>query len=83
MSLQTARLLSSQQVMPATFCLRLQSPNLAHAGQAGQFVMVRCRDAAAHDPFLNRPLALHRIDRQRGEIDLLVRVVGRGTAWLA
>jgi dihydroorotate dehydrogenase electron transfer subunit len=44
--------------------------------------MVRCGEPGTSDPLLGRPLALHRIDRQAGHVELLVRVVGRGTAWL-
>jgi len=83
MSLLTVTVLDNRQVMPATFVLRLQALELAQAGQPGQFVMVGCAEEGAFDPFLRRPLALHRIDREGGEVDLLVRVVGRGTAWLA
>jgi dihydroorotate dehydrogenase electron transfer subunit len=71
------------QVMPATFLLRLEAPALAHAGQPGQFVMVRCAEGGSSDPLLRRPLALHRLLPQEGTVELLVRVVGRGTAWLA
>lgn len=79
----SAVVLDNQQVMPATFLLRLQAPDLALAAQPGQFAMVRCAEEGALDPFLRRPLAFHRIDRVRGEVELLLRVVGRGTAWLA
>ncbi|MEG3070142.1 MAG: dihydroorotate dehydrogenase electron transfer subunit [Candidatus Syntrophopropionicum ammoniitolerans] len=34
-------------------------------------------------PFLRRPISIHAVDRQRGEVALFYRVVGRGTALLA
>lgn len=83
MSLRTAILLDAREVMTRTVLLRLEAPEIAHGGRPGQFVMVRCAEEGSLDPFLRRPLALHRIDRVRGEVDLLVRVVGHGTAWLA
>jgi dihydroorotate dehydrogenase electron transfer subunit len=83
MSLLTATVLDNDQVMPGTHLLRLQVPKLAHAGRPGQFVMVRCAEEGSYDPLLRRPLALHRLDREQGLVELLVRVVGRGTAWLA
>lgn len=83
MSLHTAAVLDKQEVLPGTFLLRLRAPDLAHGGRPGQFVMVRCAEEGSYDPLLRRPLALHRIDPAQGQVDLLVRVVGRGTAWLA
>ncbi|MGC8873490.1 MAG: dihydroorotate dehydrogenase electron transfer subunit [Chloroflexia bacterium] len=70
-------------VMPATFLLRLDAPGLARTGRPGQFVMARCAEEGSTDPLLRRPLALHRFHREEGVVELLVRVVGRGTAWLA
>ncbi len=83
MSLHGATVLEKRQLMPGTFLLRVQAAALARTGRPGQFVMVRCAEEGSQDPFLRRPLALHRIARDRGEVELLVRVAGRGTAWLA
>lgn len=83
MALHVATVLDNDPVMPGTCLLRLRAPELAHAGRPGQFVMVRCAEEASYDPLLRRPLALHRLDRAQGLVELLVRVVGRGTAWLA
>ncbi len=48
----------------------------------GQFYSIRCGDTTS--PLLRRPLSVHRIrkDRDGFGVDLLVRVVGPGTAWL-
>ncbi len=83
MLLHSAAVLDNREVMPGVYLLLLQAPALARAGRPGQFVMARCSEQGAADPFLRRPLALHRIDRAQGQVELLVRIVGRGTAWLA
>ena len=83
MALLTATVLDNRPAMVGSFLLRLQAPAIAQAGRPGQFVMLRCAEEGSWDPLLRRPLALHRIDRGKGEVELLVRVVGRGTAWLA
>lgn len=60
--------------------LRLAAPEIAAAVRPGQFVMVAC--GADRDPLLRRPLSVHNAEAG-ATIDLLVRVLGRGTAALA
>ncbi|MDX8412691.1 MAG: dihydroorotate dehydrogenase electron transfer subunit [Mariprofundales bacterium] len=57
------------------FIMRLRSPRIAAAAQAGQFIHLRCCDRLA----LRRPLSLMQADRGAGTIDLLVKAVGEGT----
>lgn len=60
--------------------LTLEAPEIAGAVQPGQFVMVAC--GINRDPLLRRPFSVHWADVE-GTIQLLVRVLGRGTAALA
>jgi len=83
MSFHTATVLDVQEIVPGTFLLRLSAPAIARAGRSGQFLMVRCAEEGSSDPLLRRPLALHRLVREQGQVEVLVRVVGRGTGWLA
>lgn len=79
---------SHEQVAPGVFLLRLAGSLTA---LPGQFVMVSvaaeqgCAPPAASpascDPLLRRPLSVH--DCRPGELALLYRVAGRGTALLA
>jgi len=78
---EEALLLSQQQVARATYRMRLQSPLIAQSGQAGQFVLVRILDS--WDPLLRRPFSFHRLFPREGVIELLYRVVGRGTLLLS
>jgi dihydroorotate dehydrogenase electron transfer subunit len=52
------------------------------AAQPGQFVEVLCREQGSYDPLLRRPYSVYRADSQRGELTMLVRPYGRGSAWL-
>ncbi|MBE3588495.1 MAG: dihydroorotate dehydrogenase electron transfer subunit [Thermoanaerobacteraceae bacterium] len=61
--------------------LILDAPAICSAALPGQFVHIRC--AGGLDPLLRRPLSIHRVDRERGELWLLYRVVGKGTSLLA
>ncbi len=58
-----------------------RAPELATAARPGQFVMVCC--GQGYDPYLPRPLSIHRMDRAAGKIALLFAEVGRGSRWLA
>jgi dihydroorotate dehydrogenase electron transfer subunit len=64
------------------FLLTLESPRIAREARAGQFVMVQTR--AGSDPLLRRPMSIYRILPGRpGRIQILYKVVGAGTRYLA
>jgi len=76
-----APVLSRREVGPGCFLVELEAPAVAQDAVPGQFVHVRV--STTLDPFLRRPLSIHRVDTRRGTISLLFQVVGRGTALLA
>lgn len=77
----SAPILSRQEIVPGHFLLTFRAPAMAKVAQPGQFVHVRCGDTL--DPLLRRPLSLHGIDRSKGTLTLLYRLVGKGTARLS
>ena len=60
--------------------LTLQAPLIAASAQPGQFVMAAC--GATLDPLLRRPFSIHRCIGSE-QIQLLFKVVGRGTRMLS
>lgn len=56
------------------------SAELRSECRPGQFVQVRVD--GAKDTFLRRPISIHHVDEERGEIWLLVQMVGEGTRQL-
>jgi dihydroorotate dehydrogenase electron transfer subunit len=60
---------------------RISAPEIANEAKPGQFVHVRIQEGI--DPLLRRPFSLHRVPEKSGEIELLYRVVGRGTQLLS
>ena len=76
---EQARVLSQETVATQTFRLRLECPEIAAGARPGQFVMLRVREGA--DPLLRRPFSFHRVHPEKGEIEILYRVTGRGT-WI-
>ncbi len=80
----SARLLEREDLGAGYHRLCLEAPPLA-AGAAGTFTLlsVRPRGAGALDPLLPRPFSFLSRDPERGRVEVLVKVVGRGTAALA
>lgn len=76
-----ARILSKKEVAPDVFLISLLAPLIAQQSLPGQFVHIKC--SKDHYPLLRRPLSIHRIDKERGEIFILFQVVGEGTKLLS
>ena len=77
--IEEARIVDQVRVLGQIFRLRLHAPRIVAAARPGQFVMVRVREGM--DPLLRRPFSFSRIYPQKGDFEILYRVVGRGT-WL-
>ncbi|MGV8050770.1 MAG: dihydroorotate dehydrogenase electron transfer subunit [Anaerolineaceae bacterium] len=78
---ENARIIDQEIVAMHTYRLRLECPEIARHASAGRFVMLRVRDGL--DPLLRRPFSFHRIIPKEGSIEILYRVVGRGTELLS
>lgn len=63
--------------------LILDAPHGAAHAAAGQFFHLLCPTVGDHSPFLRRPMSLYRIDRGRGRLEFLYKIVGAGTTTLA
>ncbi|OGO19907.1 MAG: dihydroorotate dehydrogenase [Chloroflexi bacterium RBG_16_50_9] len=72
-----APVISNVEVMPETYLIWLECPDVAAEARPGQFVMVNCGE----DCYLPRPLSIHRTDV--GKLALLFKIVGKGTEWLS
>ncbi len=82
--------LSNTEVSPGYFRMRMTAPPELAATRPGQFVMVKVRDAI--DPLLRRPFGIFDLGVAPAEyagvgavtyLEMLYRVVGKGTAMLS
>ncbi|HIE50805.1 MAG TPA: dihydroorotate dehydrogenase electron transfer subunit [Armatimonadetes bacterium] len=73
-------IVARQSLVGPYFKLTLSAPEIALSARPGQFVQVRC--APGYEPFLRRPFSIHGVNWEQGTVELLLRVVGRGTALL-
>jgi dihydroorotate dehydrogenase electron transfer subunit len=77
-----ARILAHDALGADHFLLTLEAPRIARAARPGQFVMLQVD--AGIDPLLRRPMSICRVpDAARRTIQVLYKIVGRGTARLA
>ncbi len=64
------------------FQITLSAPKIVQSANPGQFVHLRVGDNSM-DTLLRRPFSIHRINMNEGHLELLYRVVGKGTRWLS
>jgi dihydroorotate dehydrogenase electron transfer subunit len=77
--LEAARILAHEDCGAGQYILRLAAPRIAARATPGSFVHLSCAPQLA----MRRPLSIMRADGSAGWIDVLYKVVGRGTAALA
>jgi dihydroorotate dehydrogenase electron transfer subunit len=74
-------ILSRRQIFqPGLFSVRFRAPGLAASIRPGQFVMVDVPGRI--QPYLRRAYSVADADAGEGEIELLIKTIGRGTAAL-
>lgn len=83
MKLETAGVISQEQVYDDTFLMWLSCPPVVKGAAPGRFLMLHC--AEGYDPLLPRPMSFHRFREADGDrqFAILYDVRGRGTAWLS
>jgi len=79
MYLRVCPIIASRRVSETTWVLRFLSPEIAAAGQPGQFLNIRVCDGS--EPLLRRPFSIYR--KEGDEVEILYNVVGKGTALLS
>ena len=74
------KILSRKEVAPNIYLMRLKAPAIAKYAFPGQFIHIKC--SKNNYPLLRRPISIHRIDKEKGEIFILLQVMGEGTKLL-
>lgn len=77
----TAKVLKNTTPAPEHILLSLNCPKIAKISKPGQFIMIKC--GTLTDPLLRRPISMNGIDKTKGTIDILFRVIGKGTKFLS
>lgn len=77
---EKARIVRKEQLSRDVFRFTAEAPQLAAAARPGQFVMIKT--GSGFDPLLRRPFSVHQVTAG-GQVQILFRVVGKGTRQLA
>ncbi|MBN1781591.1 dihydroorotate dehydrogenase electron transfer subunit [bacterium] len=80
MQTSDCKITAQDAITESVFRIRLSAPGISKLCSPGQFVHMRV--STGLDPLLRRPFSIHRAHESAGEIELLYRVVGSGTATL-
>ena len=73
-----AQVVANQEISPTYYRMGLAGPGLEAAWEPGQFFMVRIGPGI--EPLLRRPFSIHWMEK--GYLEILYRVMGKGTARL-
>lgn len=73
-----ATVLANEEIMPATHVLSIDAGPRARNAAPGQFLHIRC--GGPGQILLRRPMSIYRTDGET--IQLMIRNVGKGSAWL-
>ena len=66
----------SVNLAPGVFSLWLEASDIAEQAVPGQFVSLYCKEK---DRLLPRPISICEVDKEKGLLRLVYRVVGEGT----
>lgn len=78
---QTLTVSGQTEVCDGVLSLVMYGSEMARASQPGQFLMVKSWNEEV--PFLMRPISINSVDREKGTITLLYKVVGEGTTLMS
>ena len=73
---ETAVVFSQEKLTDGIYSMWIETPAIAAAAKAGQFLSLYCGTA---DRLLPRPISICGIDRENGRIRIVYRVAGKGT----
>lgn len=75
------KILQVIELAPKIFRIRFENSIMACFSQPGQFINIKISDN--YIPLWRRPFSIHNVNSDRGWVDILFRVVGKGTKLLS
>jgi dihydroorotate dehydrogenase electron transfer subunit len=75
--------LSKEKFSDDVFKLTLSSPHISRKANPGNFVHLKINSDSDGSPLLRRPFSIHNVDRAGKRFEILLKVVGKGSAVLS
>ncbi len=78
---RSVEIVAKEQLKNDIFKFAILSEEMAKVALPGQFLEIRVKDDI--EPFLRRPISIHKIDKEKNELEFIFQVKGKGTEILA
>ncbi len=78
---RSVEIVTKEQLKNDIFKFAIQSEEMAKVALPGQFLEIRVNDNI--EPFLRRPISIHKIEQEESELEFIFQVRGKGTEILA
>ena len=76
-----AKLLEKEELKPGIFKFSVQADEIVNTARPGNFIEIRVNDDI--EPFLIRPISIYNMDKEKGILEFIFQVKGKGTTILA
>ena len=76
-----ATLLEKKRILEGVYHYCVKAEEITALAKPGNFIEIRVTDGT--DPFLRRPISIYHLDKEKGILEFIFQVKGKGTAILA
>ena len=76
-----AKLIKKEEIIRNIYKFSVKAPEIVESAKTGNFIEIRVTDGI--DPFLRRPISIYNLDKEKGILEFIFQVKGKGTEILA
>lgn len=76
-----AKLVKKEQLKPDIFKFSVEAPEIVKDAKQGHFVEIRVTEGT--EPFLRRPISIYNMEKEKGMLEFIFQVKGKGTEILS
>ena len=76
-----AKLLKKEELTPGIFKFSVQADEIVNTAKPGNFIEIRVNDDI--EPFLRRPISIYNMEKEKGILEFIFQVKGKGTTILS
>ena len=76
-----AELIKKERLLDGLYKFSVQAKEIVEFAQPGNFIEIRINENL--DPFLRRPISIYQLDKEKGVLEFIFQVKGKGTELLA